>query len=78
MNFRTRDGPTYTGMVAFESADGVILQLSATATIRLAESDILSRQPSSVSLMPAGLLNGMTPSQFADLYAFLKTLRTER
>ena len=72
--YRTRDGSVYTGMPAFESADGVILQLSATSTIRLAESDIVSRQPSTLSLMPAGLLRGLSPRQFADLYAYMKTL----
>lgn len=76
--FRTRDGSAYTGSVVFESADGVILQLSATSTIRLAEADILSRAPSTLSLMPSGLLNGLTPGQFADLYAYLKTLRPSR
>ncbi|MEY2409941.1 MAG: hypothetical protein QOF48_2611 [Verrucomicrobiota bacterium] len=75
---RCRDGSAYTGMVAFDSADGLILQTSATATVRLAQSEIVSRQPSSVSLMPAGLLAGMTPSQFADLYACLMTLRPGR
>jgi len=65
-------------MIAFESADGVILQTSATETLRLANADIASRQPSSFSLMPSGLLNGLTPSQFADLYAYLKTLRAPR
>ncbi len=78
MNFRMRDGSTYTGMVAFESADGVILQVSATATIRLAEADVLSRQPSSLSLMPAGLLNGLVQSQVADLSAYLRTMRVTR
>ncbi len=76
--FHTRDGSSYTGNVVFESADGVILQLSATATLRLAEADILSRTPSTLSLMPSGLLNGLSPAQFADLYAFLKTLRSSR
>jgi len=76
--YRTRDGSVYTGMPAFESADGVILQLSATTTIRLAEADILSRQPSTLSLMPAGLLRGLSPRQFADLHAYMKTLRPSR
>ncbi len=73
--FQTRDGQTYTGMVAFESAEGVILQTGATTTLRLAESDIISRQPSALSLMPNGLLSGLTPADLADLYSYLKTLR---
>lgn len=76
--FRTRDGSTYTGMVAFESADGVILQLNATETVRLAEAAIASRAPSTLSLMPSGLLNGITPQEAADLYAFLRSGRAAR
>ncbi len=73
--FQTRDGQTYTGIVAFESAEGVILQTGATTTVRLAESDIVSRQPSALSLMPSGLLSGLKPADLADLYSYLKTLR---
>src|SRR5205823_10075427 len=37
--FTTRDGQTYTGLVSFESADGVIVTTSANTNVRLAESD---------------------------------------
>jgi putative heme-binding domain-containing protein len=72
LTFRTRDGGVYTGLVAFESADGVILQVNATETVRLAEADIISRVPST------GLLEGLTAAQFADLHAFLKSGRAGR
>jgi putative heme-binding domain-containing protein len=76
--FRLRDGTEYTGMVAFESADGVILQVNASETVRLAEADIASRVPSLRSLMPTGLLQGLTALQFADLHAYLKGARLDR
>jgi putative heme-binding domain-containing protein len=72
--FQTRTGQTFTGMVVFESADGVMVQTGATATFRLSEADIVSRQPSALSLMPNGLLNGLKPQELADLNAFLKSL----
>jgi putative heme-binding domain-containing protein len=71
--FQTRDGQTYAGLVVFESADGVIVQTGATTTVRLADSDLVSRQPSAQSLMPAGLLAGLDTQALADLYAYLKT-----
>jgi putative heme-binding domain-containing protein len=74
-SFQTRDGSTYIGLVAFQSADGVILQTGATTTVRLAEADIVSRQPSNFSLMPSGLLSGLKALDLADLYAYLKTLQ---
>ena len=73
--FHTLDRQTYTGLVAYESAQGVILQINATSTIRLNTSDIVSRQPSTLSLMPSGLLNGLTPQGLADLNVFLHSLQ---
>jgi len=73
--FQTRDGQTHTGLVVFESADGVILQAGAATTVRLADSEIVSRKPSPLSLMPNGLLGGLNPHGLADLYAYLKTIR---
>jgi len=61
--------------VVFESADGVILQAGAATTVRLADSEIVSRKPSPLSLMPNGLLGGLNPHGLADLYAYLKTIR---
>ena len=70
----TRDGQVLSGMVAFESADGLILQTSANVTVRVATSDIASRQPGTRSLMPSGLLKDLTPGDLADLYRYLRTL----
>jgi putative heme-binding domain-containing protein len=72
--FRMRDGQSYTGIVVFESADGVIVQTGTDSTVRLPESDIASRQPSTVSLMPSGLLTGLQPQGLADLYSYLALL----
>ena len=73
--YQMRDGQSYSGLLAFESADGVIVQTGVASTVRLSESDIVSRQPSSLSFMPSGLLNGLLPQGFADLHAYLKTLQ---
>jgi putative heme-binding domain-containing protein len=76
--FYTRAGQTYMGLVTFESADGVLVQTSASTTVRLAERDILSRQPSDISLMPSGLLAGLDHQALADLYSYLETLSPPR
>jgi putative membrane-bound dehydrogenase-like protein len=70
----TRDGQIFSGMVAFESADGLILQTSANVTVRVGTLDIVSRQPGTRSLMPSGLLKDLTPGDLADLYRYLQTL----
>lgn len=76
MSFLTRDGQTVLGQVAFQSADGVLLRTGAATTVRLADGDIVNRQPSGVSLMPSGLLANLSAQGCADLYAYLKAART--
>jgi putative heme-binding domain-containing protein len=76
--YTLRDGQSYTGLVAFDSADGVILHTGLGSTVRLAEGDIVSRQPGAISFMPSGLLAGINSQGLADLYAYLKTLQAPR
>lgn len=71
----TRGGQVHFGIVAFESADGVILQTGAATTVRVGTPDIASRSLSLRSLMPNGLLKGLEPVDLADLYSYLQTLK---
>jgi putative membrane-bound dehydrogenase-like protein len=70
----TREGKIISGVVAFESADGLIVQTGATETLRIATPDIAARLPSQRSLMPTGLLKDLAPRDVADLFAYLQTL----
>ena len=70
----THAGQVFSGMVAFESADGLILQTGATTTVRVANPDIASRQVGMRSLMPDQLLQGVDDRGLADLYQYLRTL----
>jgi putative heme-binding domain-containing protein len=74
-DIETQAGKTVSGIVVFESADGVIVQTGAATTVRLDAADIATRKPSSRSLMPAGLLRDLKPRELADLYAYLKSLK---
>jgi len=73
--FKMKDGQIVTGLVAFESADGYIIQTGATTTVRIDTANIVFKRPSTQSLMPQGLLAGLTPQQMSDLYAFLRSLK---
>jgi putative heme-binding domain-containing protein len=75
-NIETQDGKRFAGIVVFESADGVIVQLDAVNTVRIDSGNIASRQPGRKSLMPAGLLKDLKPEDLADLYAYLKSLKS--
>ena len=73
----TRDGKQFSGIVVFESADGVIVQTGANSTVRIDNSNLASRQPSTKSMMPGGLLKDLKPLDLADLYSYLKSLKAE-
>lgn len=71
---KTKQGLTYQGLLAFVSADGILLRLIDGTTLRLPESEIASRGTTAESLMPEGLLDGLSPADLAHLYAYLKRL----
>jgi putative membrane-bound dehydrogenase-like protein len=72
----TKDGKTYSGIAAYESAETVILQTGAAMTMRISTRDIDSRRPSNKSLMPDGLLKDLKADDLADLYSYLQTLKS--
>jgi putative heme-binding domain-containing protein len=74
----TRDGKILSGIVAFESADGLILQTSASDTLRIATPDIAARHTGMRSLMPSGLLKGLTATEIAHLFRYLESLDPQR
>ena len=43
--------------------------------IKVAKADIEDRKTSDLSLMPNGIVEGITPQDFADLVAYLETLK---
>jgi putative heme-binding domain-containing protein len=69
-----RDGKIYQGIVIYDAVDSLILQTGATTTARLLGEQIASRHPSSLSLMPAGLIDRLSDAEIVHLYAYLKSL----
>jgi putative heme-binding domain-containing protein len=70
----TRGGQVYLGIAVYDSAEQVLLQTGPDTTVRIDGGDIATRHPSRQSIMPSGLLNGLTDADLADLYALIKTL----
>ena len=70
----TRDGKSYSGLIIYESVDGFLLRNGTGQTFRIEASQVEFRRKSPVSLMPVGLLKGLTPKELADLYAYLKSI----
>ncbi len=70
----TTSGKMYSGLIVYQSVDGVTLRNGTNQTFRIEAAEIESRHISSTSLMPTGLLKDLKPEQLADLYSYLKSL----
>jgi putative membrane-bound dehydrogenase-like protein len=62
----------YSGVRGQDTPGAVTLVTGPNAEVRIPRRDIVSMKPSSVSLMPEGLDEGLTRSEFIDLLAFLQ------
>jgi len=71
----TSDAETISGLVQSETADDLSLVDASGAVHRLPKKRITQRIASSFSLMPEGLHTGLTLTQFADLIAYLESLK---
>jgi len=71
----TTSGKSYTGIMIYQSNELTLLQTTPDVTVRLAGPEIARVQPSAVSFMPTGLLDGLEDRDLADLLAYVKTLK---
>ena len=71
----TTDGRVLTGLIKSDTADGLELETADGQRIKLAPSDVEDRKISDLSLMPSGIVEGISPQDFADLIAYLETLK---
>ncbi|HEY1066329.1 MAG TPA: hypothetical protein VGE52_09480, partial [Pirellulales bacterium] len=74
LQIETTGGRLFVGLPVYVSPDGVILQTGPDATVRIVGGEIASQRKSSLSLMPAGLLDGLHDDDLADLAKYLETL----
>ena len=72
---QTDDGRVYNGLIVYQSVDGLTLRTGTNQTIRLEREEIEYQARRPESLMSSGLLKGLDDGGYADLYAYLKTLR---
>lgn len=69
-----KNGQTFVGRVVVEENNTLFVMPSAFAPntlIPVADADITDRKTNPVSMMPAGLLNGLNPDELLDLYAYI-------
>jgi putative membrane-bound dehydrogenase-like protein len=71
----TKDDRTLNGVLKKDAPDEIIVVTAADKEERVSRADIESISPSTVSLMPAGMEQQLTPQELADLIAFLKACK---
>ncbi len=71
----TLDGRILNGILKKDAADEIVLVVAADKEEHVARADVETITPGTVSVMPAGLDQQLTPQDLADLVAFLKACR---
>ena len=71
----TADGKVLTGILKSETGDAIEIEDVDAKRIKIAKADVDDRKKSDVSLMPNGLAEGLSKQDFADLIAYLETLK---
>jgi putative heme-binding domain-containing protein len=70
-----KNGDEAYGLIASETADEITLRNVGGIVTRHKKSDVAARQQSKLSIMPAGLQQGMTTQEFVDLVEYLSSLK---
>ncbi|MCZ6597942.1 MAG: c-type cytochrome, partial [Planctomycetota bacterium] len=71
---RTHDGELREGFLVSSDDESLMLRRRDREDLRIPRSDVASAYFGSLSLMPEGLLEALTPSQVSDLFAYLTSL----
>jgi putative heme-binding domain-containing protein len=71
----TRDGTIKTGVVRAETETALELVDAEAKITRIPKSDIDVRRVGDVSIMPANLVEALSPAEFADLVSYLLSLK---
>ena len=74
-NLTLKNGDEVYGLIASETADDITLKNVGGIVTQYRKSEVASRRPSKLSIMPAGLQQGMTTQELVDLVEYLSTLR---
>jgi putative membrane-bound dehydrogenase-like protein len=71
----TADGRVLTGVVKSDTPEALEIEDADARRVRIPRAEIDERKRSDVSLMPNGLAEGISASDFADLISYLETLK---
>jgi len=72
-NVETKDGRSLTGFLADQDPQVVALRTASGQTVPVSRAEIETMTPARGSLMPEGLLTGLSDQQVRDLFAYLRS-----
>ena len=70
----TKDGQEFSGTLVRENTEQLVLRDATNREVPIAKNNIANRSISNTSLMPAGLIDILTPQERIDLFRFLSEL----
>ncbi len=70
----TKDGEEFSGVLVRESSEQIILRDATGKELPIAKSNVANRRIGTLSLMPAGLVDGLNAQDRIDLFRFLSEL----
>lgn len=71
--FALVDGRVVSGLVEEAAGEWLTIRTGPEQRVKVRRAEIEERVPSDVSLMPAGIMDALSPEQLADLLAFLES-----
>ena len=71
----TKSGKQHNGLLRKDAADEVVIATGADQEVHVPRAEVDEMQPSTVSVMPAGLDQQLSRQELADLIAFLKACK---
>ena len=77
LQYRAKDGEVYTGILV-KTPKGMAVRVNENKEFVLSEDQIEEVQNSKTSVMPAGLLDNLTPSEIRDLMVYLGYVPAEK
>jgi len=69
----TRDGRSLPGFLVEQNPQSIVLRGLDNQNVVLARSEVAELVPAGLSLMPEGLIDGWSPQQVRDLFAYLRS-----
>ena len=72
-NIETSDGRVLNGLVVEQNGNSVTLAAAKNEKTTVSRDKIISMRESEISLMPEGLMHGLTPQERRDLFSYLQS-----